>query len=366
MSDNIYKILNIADKEDVISNLLTHSLNNIPLFRNDFGELILNNWNNNYKDFEAYTRTNIPGVGVPDIVITFKQNDKQYLIILENKLKAKEGADQTEKYASKKMLNGLKDKLDIINPKIEYVFLTLFPDQEPINDQFKKITYKDLLNDHFEGKNTIGNLLNDFIEILDYFYECSKITSTDDVYEKLSSVSELDGGYLYFQSFIKELSLNNSLNIEKFFRDSKRGRKYYGARISKPKWHPSKLDLDNPEIFIPNKHFNIHFEPQYNVLKGEFILYLHYETNPYKPKKWVNKNIPKQKYDKYWKLRNSVKKDLKNKNIKELKISGRTNQIAKATIDFKNKNATEIIRKIEKLINNVSVSIDDILNKLDM
>lgn len=366
MSDNIFKILNIANKEDVVSNLLAHSLNNIPLFRNSFGELILDVCNSNYKEFEAYTRTNIPKIGVPDIVITFKQNEKQYLVILENKLKAKEGADQTQKYASEKMLNELKDKLNIINPKVKYVFLTLFPDQEPINVQFEKITYQDLLDNRFKGKTTIENLLNDFIEILDNFYDCSKITPNDDIFEKLSSVSELDGGYLYFQSFLKELSLNNTLNIEKFFRDSKSGRKYYGARISKPKWHPSKLDLNNPETFIPNKHFNIHFEPQYNVLKGKFTLYLHYETNPYKPKKWVDKNIPKQKYDKYWELRKSVKNKLKNKNIKEIKISGRTNQIAKATINFKNKNAKEIISKLEKLINKVSVSIDDILNELDI
>ncbi|MFW5981161.1 MAG: PD-(D/E)XK nuclease family protein [bacterium] len=364
MRDNIFKILNVADKEDVISNMLVFSLNNHTSFREFFMRKITNKYDNNCSNFKAYTRTSIQGVGVPDIVINYQLNGKQFQIIVENKLKAKEGEDQTVKYSSKQLINGLKRRFNFERVETEYIFLTLFPNQEPVNKEFNKLTYKDLLDYNYNDKTVIDKLLSDFFKILNDFYECSVINFDDDVYKKLTSVPELDGGFLYFQSLIKILNLNNSLDIENFFRDSKNGRNYYGVRISKPNWHPSKLDIKEPENFLPNEHYNIHFEPQYNVLSGDFTIYLHYETNPYKPKKWVDNNIPVEKYNKYWEIRSKVKNKLRNIDIKNFQISGRTNQIAKAKIDFNNKSAEEIIKKLETLFNNNSIIIDKVLSEV--
>jgi len=367
MSENIFKILKIADKEDVISNLLVHALNKVPSFRSDFLELILYDWKDQYINFNAYTRTLIPETGVPDIVIDIEQKkEKHFLIIIENKLKAKEGTDQTKKYSSQEVINKLKNKFEIDKVNKDYVFLTLFPDQEPASDRFKKITYEDLLKIEYKTNSVIEKLLSDFFKIVQEFYKCKNINSKDNIYKKLSSVLELDGGYLYFKSLIKSLDLDKSLNVEGFFRMNRSGRKIYGARISKPVWHPSKMDLENPKKFEPKKDYNIHFEPQYNVLNGKLNLYLHYEVNPYKPKKWVNKNIPERRYNEYWATREKVQNKLKNKDLVNLKISGRTNQIAKATMDFQNKKAEKMIKSTSELINNVTLEIDNILCEIGM
>lgn len=365
MSENIFKILKVADKEDVISNLLVQALNKVATFRSSFLELIIDDWENQYHSFQAYTRTLISETGVPDILINIEQEKGVHsLIIIENKLKAKEGEDQTKKYSSQKMVNKLKGKFSIENVNKYFIFLTLFPEQTPSSDKFKKITYEDLLKVRYNNDSIITRLLRDFSKILEEFYNCREINPNDNIFKKLYSVPEIDGGYLYFKTFINNLALDKSLNIEEFFRGSKTGRKYYGARISKSAWHPSKMNIDKPEDFVPKENFNIHFEPQYDVLNKKLILYLHYEVNPYQTKNWVEEHIPKTKYDKYLKKRNKVKDKLKNKDLEDLKISGYTNQIAKATIDFQDKNAEELIKSISEFINKVASEINDILYEL--
>ncbi|HHD2798783.1 TPA: PD-(D/E)XK nuclease family protein, partial [Clostridium perfringens] len=97
----------------------------------------------------AYTRIQTVN-GVPDIVIKLKSNLQDILVIIENKLKADEGYNQTKKYSSEKCISDLvkNPKINLKNKNIKtiFLFLTLIPKQVPSGEAFKNITYKDLIS----------------------------------------------------------------------------------------------------------------------------------------------------------------------------------------------------------------------------
>ena len=68
---------------------------------------------------------------------------------MENKLKADEGFNQTLRYSDEKCIKDLVDNklLELKNKDLttEFIFLTLIPEQIPTGDNFKNITYKDLI-----------------------------------------------------------------------------------------------------------------------------------------------------------------------------------------------------------------------------
>jgi hypothetical protein len=55
--------------------------------------------------------------------------------------------------------------------------------------------------------------------------------------------------------------------------------------ISKAEWHPQEMkpDFGGRWRLAPAQHFNIHIEPQFNVLGGVLDSFLHYEINPCGP-----------------------------------------------------------------------------------
>jgi hypothetical protein len=100
---------------------------------------------------------------------------------------------------------------------------------------------------------------------------------------------------------------------------------------------------------VPRTHFNIHFELQYDVLKSVFKMYLHYEINPYQTEKWAQDKISAEFYEEYVRVRARFKTELKEAGVLEFVVGGRSNQVARATLDLKGKSvgdATEVIGRI--------------------
>ena len=100
---NIMDILGVTYKEDIISNLLAHSLINSVSFKTTSLENLVQLKNVSSYTVKAYIRIGT-SMGIPDIVIALKWDEVNCdkLIIIENKLKATEGYEQTKRYTNEK------------------------------------------------------------------------------------------------------------------------------------------------------------------------------------------------------------------------------------------------------------------------
>lgn len=142
IDDNIYRILNIQDKEDQISNAIAYIINSSCIFQDWFSKTICEIPSIiNFTSSCAYARPKAEQSGVHDIVILYKIHDHtEKIVIIENKLCAFEGKDQTERCASDDALLSLyhRFKIDIPRDKnsVKYIYLSLFPDQVPKSAKF--------------------------------------------------------------------------------------------------------------------------------------------------------------------------------------------------------------------------------------
>lgn len=146
---NIMDILGVTYKEDIISNLLIHSLNNSVSFKTTSLENLVQLKNVSSYTVKAYTRIGT-SMGIPDIVIALKWDEINCdkLIIIENKLKATEGYEQTKRYTNEKCISELYEKVELNYKDIEpyFIYLTLIPEQIPSGEKFQNIDYKYLIN----------------------------------------------------------------------------------------------------------------------------------------------------------------------------------------------------------------------------
>ena len=372
ISDNIFRVLGIQTKEDCISNAIAYAFNRSTEFRRYFLERICGKNANLYRECTAYTRVSTGSSGIPDIVLVCKADDSFDIVVIENKLKATGGENQTLKYSTKESIDALHQRLCPELPrksvKVSFVFLTLFPDHNPSSENFVVKRHAELCayKNEKSGNSLADQLIYDWIDLLNAFYEKATINESDRISRKLQDEEGLDGGYLYFRKFLSSIELSNGLTLEDFFRASRQGRHFYGALYSKDSWHPAEMvETDKGWSLDPDRVFNIHFEPQYNVLSGIFSVYLHYEVNPYEPARWVEENIPAEQYRAYLERRNKFIEMLMTHLHKPWSFYDSTNMIAKADLDFSDyvlKDAREII---EKLFREATEAIDFVLDRLN-
>jgi len=365
MNSNILQILGVQNKEDAITNVICNGINKSPGFRNAFLQHICNVPPSTIISVEAITRLSTFAAGIPDLVIKCTGEKRNRIIIIENKLKAEEGVDQTKKYSSVDSINNLKKILNMESDQIDVslIFLTLFPDQQPKSENFVHKTHSDLLNINnniYDSDEIHDLLIRDWISMLGRFYSRENIDPEDLIQNKLRDDSELDSGYLYFRSFFKKIDLPNNLVVKEFFRTSQKGRHYYGAIISKNLWCSNLMERIDDKYDIEDS-FNIHFEPQYDVLNKRFNLFLHYEVNPYETNEWVQKNATESSLDKYEKRRMEIRDKLKKANPKDWLFTGGTNQIAKIPLKIGNRTTLQVEQYLINMIQEMSNQIDAIL-----
>jgi hypothetical protein len=365
MSENVFRVLGIQSREDCISNAIAYAFNVSQKFRNSFLMDVCGKNPNDYDAFLAYTRVSVAGHGIPDIVIRCANRVMDDLIVIENKLRAEE-EDQTERYASKSLCESLRNRIcpNRTNVSWTFIFLTLFPDQEPQSPKFSHKTHKCLIravSDFANPGSLAERLVRDWGALVSNFYKMEMVEADDRVLDKLRDDDGLDGGYLYFRNALLKLDLG-SLSIDGFFRSSQQGRRYYGAIISKNEWRPAEMESVNETRNLdPAQNFHIHFEPQYDVLNQVLKLYLHYETYPYYPESWVRKHILISQYSEFVARRTSFFECLKAKAPERWKFKISYNQIAKADLNFADQTFSGLKDAIEARLKAMSVAIDDVL-----
>lgn len=369
MKDNIFSILGVQSKEDSISNAIAFSFNNSLIFRRFFLESLCQKDINKYSKSFAYTRVSLGSSGVPDIVITLESNNECEIVVIENKLKAGEGENQTIRYSSPQ---AKKEIVSRFFPKHDhpihftFIFLTLFPDQKPASSDFQ-VRLHSLFSEIFtkakDWENaTVKQLIEAWANLTENFYGRGQVSDHDDFCERLKDTDLLDGGYLYFRSAFGKMQLPGDLQIDYFFRSSELGRKYYGVVINKPSWYPKEILKINDGWQMDPNAFHLHFEPQYNLLNENISLFLHYEVNPYETEKWVRKNIRQNEYKQYLEKRSSFIEHMRREALPYWVIGGGSNQVAKAVYDFRGRSFLEVKREIENSLSIATCLLDRILH----
>jgi hypothetical protein len=371
MKNNLFAVLGIQNREDCISNALAYAINNSKAFRQEFLKQICAKEISRYTSVNAYTRISAGTSGIPDIVITLERHSNADIVIIENKLKAEEGIDQTVRYRSKEAVEALMNRLlpqkTLGEPS--FVFLSLFPDQDPNTQSYavhRHSELQDIVSKISQWDDELAKqLMTDWLALVNAFYDREKVSLSDVFHDRLTDNSGLDSGFLYFRRMLAQLSLPNLLNLEGFFRSSQQGRRYYGAFISKDAWHPSVMtEIAGARHLDPLTSFNIHLEPRYNALSGVFNCFLHYEVNPYEPEKWVKANIPAHQYDEYLDRRNKFASELQNQALTGWSFGGRSNQIAKTSFDFSQRTYAEVKTVLEHEIGKMALAIDKTLDQM--
>ncbi len=346
MSNNVLEVLRIADKEDVISNLLAYCIEQSVSFRSVFLEQICGFEAAAYSDCRVHPRLQVPNAGVPDLVVVCTGQTTDWAII-ENKLKADEGKDQTERYANPNTAAALSKHLglgwSVGQPRL--VFLTLFPDQEPRSKHFSRACYSSLLQGRplpDQDEALAHQLSSAWLELLEKFYASEHLDPGEVFAEKLSNMPALDGGYLAFRSLIHSLSLPSRLASDHLFRKSEKGRKYYGAALTKPEWKTQPFDDSGGWWPLPKDNRRIHIEPQYHVLDQTLKVYIHYETNPYHPVRELREHAAPDQYEAYRARRDAFIRHFADLNTAPFRVGGGSNQLASAAVSLARSTVTEV------------------------
>lgn len=97
IEDNIFRVLGIQSREDCVSNALAYAFNTSLAYRRSFLRYICEKDPDQYnlRSCHAFTRISTGAPGIPDLVLALENSVCSEIVVIENKLKAEEGDDQT-------------------------------------------------------------------------------------------------------------------------------------------------------------------------------------------------------------------------------------------------------------------------------
>jgi len=353
-SSNAFVILGIASREDSVSSLLARVLETDPTFAESFLRVV---GASSSRLSDARVRVALKG-GTPDLVISGVEPTQ--VIVIENKLKAREGAKQTERYSSDEFTRQLLDHLDLpAGTATHHVLLTLFPER-PASGRFVNVAYSKLLADvTITDNGKAADLLRQWLELVEEFYRSGRVRDADGLISALTRASELDGGFLYFRKWLGGVEWGYELHPVSFFRSSARGRRFYGVTVKKSAWELGRMDVEASGKFpMRSDAVSVHFEFQFDLLSARANLYLHYEPNPYRPVRWMKRNVTEESYLEYQHVRDRFKRLLADAAPESWKVGGRSNQIAKLRVDLSQASTGEATNAIQQAVAEMGPIVD--------
>ncbi|MGF2616356.1 hypothetical protein FZC84_01060 [Rossellomorea vietnamensis] len=360
---NTITLLNSFYREDVISDLICNLINHEREFAKWFAMEICEISEVN-AEYVAKTRIGLGrGIGTPDLVIERRVKGKTDLIIvIENKLGALEGEEQTNRYASEEGMTKLRSALKAgQDTPIQFLFLTLDPFTPAKNSTFAKKDYQKFVDVNWEElirDESARKVLSDYSALLKDFYE--PITSskpTDEIAAKYKDINSLQRKLIWIRML---QAFQHSLPDQLFMTYGEAGGFGRNAAVflfSKKEWVQNKFDGKK----LTADSVSVHFELSIDLLTSNAVtdFALHYEPNPYKPKK---KYMMVDGYSKYVLLREERAAffhqhiDKQNQNREFIKRNG-SNSILK--IPIKNND------RFEKVIEELAASMDKLSPLVD-
>jgi hypothetical protein len=308
----------------------------------------------------------VPKVGTPDLVVVCKGEAIDWVII-ENKLNALEGKDQTRRYASRETVDALAERFGLDSPASlpKFVYLTLFPDQVPESEQFSCVRYSSLLHDRpslDKGSDLALQLSSAWLDVLECFYASEHLGADEQVAQKLSDAHVPGAGYLAFRTLIRSTSLPPEVALDHLYRQSQQGRRYYGAAVTKPGWKSEPFDDSGRRWALPADNRRIHIEPQYNFLNQTLKVHIHYETNPYHPVRKLRERVPQDQYEIYTSRRNAFAQHLAGADIAPFRLSVHANQLAIAEVSLLDATVAHAQEQMQTLIEDATRAVDQALD----
>lgn len=369
---NLLELLGVAGREDVVTNILAHCYNSSAAFRPWFLRAIGVTDAGDNAGGTAYTRVQVGDAGAPDLVVVDHDGSGRSIILVENKLMAGEGEDQTKRYSSRECLRELAARFRLKDNNLDarYVFLTLVPDVRPGSAKFVPVSYDAFLRQRLVLSAEDGLWVPEFsrawLELLARFYGAAQLNPDDCLLDRLRDSDALEGSYLAFRSFMRSVPCPKGMSFLWSSRSSQPGRRYYFAQFGKASWHPGKIDQSHERWRLnPATCFNIHVEPQFSVLDGKFSVALHYETNPYLSHKEAKKSLRQKDYDAYRRRRDEFIGIFRTLCPDDLKVGGRWNQVAKANLSLETLSVDDCKQRLAALLTDVSRAVDKALEGID-
>jgi hypothetical protein len=280
---NIFDALNIFYREDTISDFLVTCFRDSNVFLAEF----LKAADIQVREdtiFQIDTRVALgKEIGTPDIVIRGIVEDKMKLIIIENKMGAAEGNEQTNRYESSKAKAKIAEKYKVPIEQIHFhfIFLALDTTAKPRNTKFSFINYIIFLeNDWPLHQETVQLLFKNFIDKLRNYYE--PLNTPYEAFEQNSIMDGIQRKICWQTILFNAFSLNKDLNLS-WGEATGSGRSNFVFLISKNNWTSSESYLTAGL----KQTFNVHFDTYINLLDSNNNIKkdigIRYESLPYKP-----------------------------------------------------------------------------------
>jgi len=382
--ENALVTLGVACDEDVITRLLSHCLNRNAAFRNSFVKLFGLD-PSDYSSCVAFPQLALAGHGRPDLVVAAQGRLTTDLIVLENKLSAAEGYDQTVRYADDECVGAIRGRLESKQGGIaKFAYVCLLGDEPPVSPKFRLILHSDLakaLGDSTLLEDSLcRKLWEDWLAVVNDFYSTAAAGTTDLIFHRLPELAghnPLDSSYLYFRSFASALRLPDAFEAE-CYKSGGLGRQQYGMQIYKPSWCSCNFRMEITRQngswvatkFHPNRDISLHLELIYNRLaKEDVAVYLHYETNPYLPDRDLRASLEQNpvQYDSFKRQREQfierVKPIFQEMGIADAGRSG-SNTVVRFNTQLYDLGLRDINNELSSLLDRICPIVDEAFREL--
>ncbi len=338
---NIFDAFNILYREDVISDFLKSCFENSDEFLRKF----LCQAHISLPDKIEYQVNNRIGlgksIGTPDIIIVSQSSVQNDIVIIENKLGASEGLNQTNRYVSAEAREKLLHYFDLKEAQFHFIYLTLDTIATAQNEQFSLLNYQLFLSDEWTLKNEkLSLIFCDFREKLISFYK-----PLEKPMQSLEGQAILDQTQkvICWQSILLN-AMKDSPDVQLVWgRVGGAGRLNFLFRVDKTSWR-SHEDYWKTGLA---KTFDIHIDTYVNLLSHSNDLLnditIRFETNPYTPHRNIQND---EQYEKF----------LLNKALftEYLSEAMRTNRI-----EFKTRNNKLMVMTVPLVKSTLKENIDD-------
>lgn len=360
----IFDILGVSAREDSYTNLIACYFNDNEQFKND---LLSELKARKASDWEAKTRLPIKLKGsrkiIPDLILFSKKQNQ--IIIIEVKVFANEGKDQTDLYSEIRRMEQLDKELKLENSEKLFYFLTLNGNGAK-SKHFENINFslvEKLLPSITLPRTKLEILIAELKFRLKEYYEFPAPGPREVALEYLKNTYRLVNQQRTFEKLI-DFVLPRSGRFEYKTGTSNNqgdGLTYY-IYWYKEGWEGEKIEKAKSGRNCFEYHFEFHWHT--NNKKTPLAIYLHYHVHPYKTKGALKKLqkqevINSQFINEYNERRDQLFHYLKS-NCLDSKWTHKNTFLRLAQYEFsKSITVEELKDEIEHLVNQLEAVIDE-------
>lgn len=362
--NDIFDYLGINGREDSYTNLLKALFDNVPKYKTDLLKLLFNKDDLNINDFYFETRRKYSRCDkdtknheeIPDAIIVDKTGD--YFALIEVKVFAGEGEEQTQRYFNMFNENNIKVACECGDVELreqtnrKFYFLTIFGDK-PTCKEFISLKWEDVV-EPLQSIKISNSYLSELAKSLINKINSTKIVDVENISDALMWIDTMGYGWANERNMF-EILKHYCFNSEKWNETDKWNGYNKDSNacelkcsFGKERWigkHIRDLMYNNNV----RDCFQFHYEIAFNPATDNLLVRLDYHLNPYLSKSDINKIMNKNNYIHKHKYYGLIDVDDDNLPL-----------IAKVLIDANKNERKNIARSLKaQLVENLRVSFDE-------